>query len=843
MLHDLTLCCLAGLLLLSLHLPAWGAARTPQELARARRWSDEHFRRARRASIPTPEPQPGLLVLANHDRVLINGRPDGRPLQIADTKFAHGLLCHAVSKVVVQLPSPGRTFRATVGVDTNAGGGSIVFSAKVGSAEAFRSEVMHCGEPGVPVEVDLAGAREFTIEAGDAGDGIACDHADWAEARVTLMDGTEVRLCDLPLLTPQPRPRTAVAPPFPFVYDGRHSDELLAGWRFTEEIRDMTQFAPSANWDRVPDFRPDSRGSRRRTQTYTDPATGLELRCAIVEYADFPVVEWTLHFRNTGSADAPILQDIQALDTRFGRPTDGFVLHHNVGSPCQPNDYEPLTTPLAPDAQFRLSAAGGRPTNSDLCYFSLDSGSEGEIIALGWPGQWAAQFTRDGSEAVRVTAGQELTHFRLHPGEEVRTPLVALQFWQGGDAVRAQNLWRQWMIAHNLPRPGGKPVPQHYGACFGNLQPRADEELAVIDGFAREGVKLDFWFLDAGWYPDQGGWWNVGTWEPDPERFPRGVREVSDRAHAHGMQFVLWFEPERVAAGSWMAQNHPEWVLGGAGGGLLNLGDPAAWQWVLDRMDSLIASQGVDVYRQDFNIDPLPYWRGNDAEDRQGITEIKHVTGYLALWDELLRRHPGLWIDTCASGGRRNDLETLRRSVPLLRSDYWNDPVAQQAQTMGLAPWMPYFGSGMSTSDLYWFRSCIFPASRIGWDARDPNLDYAFLKRMIDECHLVQQYLMGDFYPLTPYSLANDVWLAWQLHRPDLDAGVVQAFRRADCPEDAITLRLHGLNPHARYTITDLDDPTPQEFTGQALMTDGLPLTASARPAALLLRYELQGPR
>jgi alpha-galactosidase len=35
-------------------------------------------------------------------------------------------------------------------------------------------------------------------------------------------------------------------------------------------------------------------------------------------------------------------------------------------------------------------------------------------------------------------------------------------------------------------------------------------------------------------------------------------------------------------------------------------------------------------------------------------------------------------INTCASGGRRNDLETLRRSVPLLRSDYILEPVSQQ---------------------------------------------------------------------------------------------------------------------------------------------------------------------
>ena len=54
------------------------------------------------------------------------------------------------------------------------------------------------------------------------------------------------------------------------------------------------------------------------------------------------------------------------------------------------------------------------------------------------------------------------------------------------------------------------------------------------------------------------------------------------------------------------------------------------------------------------------------------------MTGYLAFWDELRRRHPGLLIDTCASGGRRNDLETLRRAIPLWRADYRCEPLGTQ---------------------------------------------------------------------------------------------------------------------------------------------------------------------
>ncbi len=815
----------AGTLLVCLTLctSASGVTPTADELARARRWTAKHFAwpsSSSHAKAPGEAPGPGIIVLANHGPVLVNGRGDGRPLQIADTRYTHGFICHAVSKLLVRLPGPGRTFRATVGVDTNAGGGSIVFSVTVGEREAFRSAVLHCNEAGVPVDVDLGGATEFTLEAGDAGDWIACDHANWAEAMVVLQDGTELRLSDLPLVSAPLPPRAATRPPFSFRYDGQDSDELLLRWHREERTERLDAL-------RV-----------RHTQTYTDPATGLAVRCERVEYADFPVVEWTLHLRNTGDTDTPIVENLQALDTRLAPGEDQALLHHSVGSPCQPNDYQPLETPLAAGESKRISAAGGRPTNSDLCYFNLQWPGQGMIIALGWPGQWAATFQHDGPDGVRVVAGQELTHFRLHPGEEARTPLVALLLWEGDDWLRAQNLWRQWMIAHNLPRPGGELVKTHYGSCFSNMQPHADEELAVIQGFMREGVKLDYWFLDAGWYPGQGAWWNTGTWEVDRERFPRGLREIADTLHARGTKFVVWFEPERCVAGSWLAENRPEWVLGGKDGGLVNLGNPDAWQWVLERVDSLLTSEAIDVYRQDFNIDPLGYWRANDAPDRQGMTEIKHVMGYLALWDELLRRHPGLFIDTCASGGRRNDLETLRRSVPLLRSDFFTDVNSQQSQTMGLALWMPYFGSGMGMGDKYWFRSCIFPASRVGLDTRQPGTDYPFLKRIIAECREVQRFHMGDFHPLTPYSLADDVWVAWQWHRPDLGAGVVQAFRRASCQQASVTLSLRGLESEARYAVTDFDTGDRRELSGKRLLQGGLHLTAHERPQAILLRYE-----
>jgi alpha-galactosidase len=803
---------------------ARGVEVTRDEQAAAREWVAAKFEGA----VPAGPRRPGLVVLANHDPVLKNTRGEGRRLTIAKTAYDRGLYCHALSHVVVRLPGPGKTFTAIVGVDSNpqtvGGRGSIVFSVSVKGQPAFRSEVVREGMAGVPVRVELGGAAEFALKVGEAGDGISCDQADWAEAQAVLNDGTIVRLGDLPFLDEDAGP--TAAPPFSFVYDGRSSTGFLAEWEVNRNQRPLDDQRTEHNL------------------TYTDPKTGLVVRAVAVEYHDFPTVEWTLYFRNTGTTDTALLTDIQAIDTWFRRGQEGeFTLHHNTGSLAGPNDYQPHATPLGKQATVRITTSGGRPTNSNLPYFNIAWPGQGVIAVLGWPGQWAAEFNRDEGQGLRVRGGQELTRFKLQPGEEVRTPLVVVQFWNG-DVVRSQNIWRRWMLAHNSPRPGGKPMPTGLMMCTSDFYPgmrsTAAGEKQYVDAYVNAGVKLDYWWIDAGWYPcEPEGWPRVGTWEPDPIRYPKGLKEVADYVHSKGMKFVVWFEPERVHAGTWLAENHPEWVLGGKQGGLLNLGHPDARTWLTEHVDRMLTEQGIDLYRQDFNMDPLGYWRDHDVPDRQGITEIRHVEGYLAYWDELRRRHPDMPIDTCASGGRRNDLETLRRAVPLLRSDYRFEPAGTQGHTYGMAQWIPYFGTGVMDTDDYVVRSHWCPWLGIGRDRpQREGLDWTDYHRMVGQWRRACDVMLGDYYPLTSYSLENTAWMAWQFDQPTRGEGMVQVFRRAESPYESARFALRGLEADAQYTLTDLDSGRTQQLAGRVLMQEGLLVTIPQRPQAVVILYQ-----
>ncbi len=760
---------------------------------------------------------------------------DDRPMKIGGMQYHSGLSIHANASLVVRLPGPGAKFSAVVGVDSSATTpqqGSAVFSVTVGDKQVYESPVLRGGKSGqaAAVEVPLGGVSEFVLKVADAGDGIAYDVGNWADARVTLEDGRVLRLGGS--LTG----RFEAVPPFSFTYGGVRSTELLSGWK-----RSMVS-------------RPLDAERTEQVQTYTDPATGLEVRCVAIVYHDYPTVEWTVYFTNKGEQPTPLLSDIEGIDVLLERGETGeFVLHYQQGSTATPDEYQPLTQELPPGSQKQLSPAGGRASGEYLPYFNVSWHGAGAIVVLGWPGQWAADFRRQDERGLRVVGGQELTHLKLAPGEQVRTPLSVLQFYRG-DVDRAQNIWRRWMVAHNLPRPAGKlprPIlsassaPQLAEMMMANEQNQFD----FVDRYLDAGLDIDYWWMDFGWYYYKG---NDMRYEADLSRFPRGLRSITDHAHARGVGSIVWFEPETRFPAHRVVQQHPDWLLGEAHG-ILNLGLPEVRQWVTNQVHGQLQKEGIDVFRSDYNVEPLVHWRGNDTPDRQGITENHYVTGYLEFWDELRRRNPALLIDSCSSGGKRNDLETMRRAVPLWRSDYNNigyvvfnyiiAPRKELASTLqnhtyGLARWLPYFGVAARDVDQYIFRSGMCPALVCGWDVRRDDLDYELMRKMVTQWREVADYYLGDYYPLMPYSLSREVWCAWQFDRPELAGGVVQAFRRAECSLDRAVLKLRGLEPTGVYRVTDLDQQESYTVSGQSLMGEGLRVTIETQPGARIIKYQ-----
>ena len=96
---------------------------------------------------------------------------------------------------------------------------------------------------------------------------------------------------------------------------------------------------------------------------------------------------------------------------------------------------------------------------------------------------------------------------------------------------------------------------------------------------------------------------------------------------------------------------------------------------------------------------------------------------------------------------------------------------------------------------------------------------------------------MGDYYPLTSYSLQLDQWIAWQFDQPEKGEGVVQAFRRPESPYESACFKLRGLEAATTYEVENFDGGT-ENYTGKELMERGLPLKTKAAPVALIFTYK-----
>jgi alpha-galactosidase len=334
------------------------------------------------------------------------------------------------------------------------------------------------------------------------------------------------------------------------------------------------------------------------------------------------------------------------------------------------------------------------------------------------------------------------------------------------------------------------------------------------------------------------------------------LKPVGDAAHARGLKFILWFEPQRVSSGTLIAKQHPEWVLhlpedvkkeGWAeNDGQFNFGIPAARQWMTDMLSQRIQEWGIDTYRNDNNQCPLPFWRAADASDRQGITENHDIEGFYAFWDGLLGRHPQLVIDNANWRITGPDLEVTKRSIgSLTRTEldgYEYFPEVDQAQTMELSLWVPLHASLLNALDPYRVRSVATTGVGIGLNLLSPYIPQEELRNAVAEIKQNRPYWLGDFYPLTGSSLQDHEWCAWQFHRRDLNAGYALLFRRPKSEQSGMTVSLHGLDLGMKYDVTfaeSYDVKNRRTMTGDELTKPRVDL--SRAPGSVLVRYRRIG--
>lgn len=607
------------------------------------------------------------------------------------------------------------------------------------------------------------------------------------------------------------------------------------------------------------------------------PDEQLTVTLEIRRYANHPVVEWGLVLQNPSQYTSKLVSDVDIANVHFLFDplaiTPMFV--EMAGSNEQLNDFRFLRTQMFHGARRELKCFGGRSTSHTAPYFNMILDGIGYILAIGWSGQWNAKAWRTNDEGyVDFCAGMEDCEFVVQPGERLELPRMLICEWTGKEED-GYNIYRRFALDHIVPKDAaGKPV-ELINCMSGWGGAGQKENLRNLELIREKQPGPDCYWIDAGWYGDENcvdvnndhyesSWYRyagINDWNPNPLIYPDGMKIVSDRCREIGIDFLLWYEPERANSETKRVKDHPDWYIGDPAPGaslMLNLGNDEAREWITRRLSEDIEKYNMRVLRIDFNYPPLSYWRMNDKPNRKGISEIYYNRGLYRMWSELLRRFPNLIIDNCASGGRRLDYEALRYSIPFFRTDYscFLDSLDEghQLQTYFLNHYIPVNGTHYPTTqtaatvldmkraqpfagDTYSVRSRMNSGITLGTPAPDAS-DWVFewCREMYAQQSRIRRYTYGDYYPLTGATDDPKDWIAWQMHLSETNEGMVMAFRRAESPICMAEFELRGIDRAEAYVIEDLDTGVRKEVSGSEL-ANGFKLELPKKRSSAVLFY------
>lgn len=625
------------------------------------------------------------------------------------------------------------------------------------------------------------------------------------------------------------------APAYNFSLGGRSLRENLPEWSFETVAEDE-------DYDKY-------RGGRYSEIRLINEKRGIAGRVEAVLYENSATCEWTVYLADVSRKNSGRIKDFNAVEFSF--PTGSAALYSSLGSSSSPNDF--TLSRATEKRRYNFDCREGRSSDYYLPYFNICGEEFGFCLGIGWSGQWNASIELS-EDSVSVAAKQETLNASLVPGEEIRSPLVSLSFYDNANPVKGFNIFRSWvrnsLLSEKLP-----DTMLNVDAFFVSPTRTAEEMLRDLGMIPEERYEeIDNLWIDAGWYcSGSDSIWNdrFGVWETTENRFPRGMKEISDFASARDTGVVLWYEEERLSNVADSAlysegKKHEGWILGKDGGkfttGLVwNFGDPDALDYICRFMDSSLKSNGVTVLREDSNFDPLSYWKYGDRHiygGRDGICENHYVDGHYRFIDYLFENNDKLQAyDCCASGGRRLDLEVIRRGVPLWRSDYnceqhGNIIEATQSQSYSVSFWLPYTGTYYYTGNDYRSRTTLYQGVQVF--CGDMAADEAY--KEIVKYKPEREMMNGNFFPITYGGTAKDRITSMQYGSDDKGFAVI--YKRIDVTDTEFGFRFSGLDSDAMYEVYNYDDNgNVMRISGAELMTEAYSVPLSDGEQALIIEY------
>lgn len=517
--------------------------------------------------------------------------------------------------------------------------------------------------------------------------------------------------------------------------------------------------------------------------------------------------------------------------------------------------------PLTPGARLREARSGRSGQEVPPFAYLVQPGTRhtggGAVaFAYGWPGghRMICEELPCGRRQMQFghAAGSELA-----PSQRFETAVLTMarsDHGLNGCAVPLQRYVRDQLV----PWPDRKRSrPVHYN-CWEAVY--FNHDLSVLSDMAERAASLgaERFVLDDGWFGRRDNdTSSLGDWTIDRRKWPDGLTPLIDKVHSLGMTFGLWVEPEMVNPNSDLYRAHPDWALGlpdqvpGRNQFALDIARQDVQDYLFACLDEVLKTHQIDYLKWDHNR-LLPVL---DAAQGRAI---------LTLMARLRAAHPGVEIESCASGGGRIDYGILQQTCRVWLSDCIDaqERLRMQAAAALILP-TSVVGSHIGAAHAH-TTGREMPSAFRGWIAASRHMGFESDLRVIPEPEAKALSQATTWYK------ANRDWMmAGDLHLLDSDDPAVTAEIQISASGDRFVvfagqgamsqqilprpLRLTALDPLARYEVALINpaDAPPQSrgpaalktgpvvLTGRALMSMGLNLPV-AWPNTM---YVLQGRR
>ena len=560
---------------------------------------------------------------------------------------------------------------------------------------------------------------------------------------------------------------------------------------------------------------------------------------------------WRVELTNAGSEDR-VVEAVHPLVVRFPRIDAPWRTLTSLGGTTEnfypPRAYRPAERVVF-GGEIRIeSHQGGRSSNRHLPLLLATAGdgddAPGLFAGMEYSGQWFLTLRHVGN-APFLRGLLKMNGIVVAAGETLALPKVHVGFFDGGLA-RGTNALRRYLRERICPAPKDPPAwpPVSYNHWTG-IENDFDEPMLRRQVARSAELGVEYWIHDASWF--EGNFpAGVGNWgRADPAKYPRGLKPLADFVRAKGMKFGLWFEIERAEEGTWAIQKHRELFFPPRASWCgrsyhLDLSRPGAADWAIRTLSRWIDELELDWLKLDYNIDPAPYFH---AADPTGKIQLAYCRGLYRLLETLRAKYPRLVVENCASGGRRIDLGTLRRSDIHWISDHSFNPHISRYMLCRFGRFIPSHLASSAVSVRAGTADAGFgdldAISRMpgawsvsgdvaGWSRRLTRR----MRKWADRYKTIRHLMGQDFRQLLRVPATDREWDAVQFSAGDGSEHLVLAYRMAGERRRA-SLPLAVIDPAADYIVTNLARPNrPRTISGARLARRGLTVTLKPHGAA-----------